>query len=328
MTKRVFFALLDESQNHWEGEAGRLQKIHEVRSHGGGAYGIGEQAADADLIVFLESNGYKDWRFTDRLLAHACLRDFPARCFTLNYADTPVAFLPGVYASLPRAQHEALRTTAGGYHWGNPNPVLAEFEHAQVAPTLLFSFRGANSHPLRAALFARAGAWRKHGLVAHVDRWFNHSPDEARAYAAEIVSSRFALCPRGIGCATHRVFEVMRLGRAAVVIADQWVEPPGPDWSRCILRVPEARIDEIPALLEARAAEAAAMGRAAREAWERWFAPGVVLVRQLDALCGLKPVANLAALRARWRSYRFRRDNGWTLPQRLQRRIARLVARR
>jgi hypothetical protein len=321
---RIHFALLDEHFEFWEGEPNRQIQEDRLRRLGGAEFVLAPAPDAADAIVFLESNGYKDWRFVGRLEADPRLRRHPGRCFTLNYADTPVTFLPGVYANLPRWRQRPDWTRAGGYYVGNPNPLAAEFEHAAWAPRFLFSFRGAASHPVRSGLFARTAEWGRFGPVTKMDRWFNHTPDEQRAYLEEIAFSRFVLCPRGIGGASHRLFEVMRLGRTPVIVADDWAPPEGPEWSRFSVVVAEGNLDSIPERLGALADRSEAMGLRARRAWEEWFAPEVALVRQLQALRDLAQVRSHAGgigLSRRWRRHRFRHEHGWTLVQRLMRRL-------
>lgn len=47
------------------------------------------------------------------------------------------------------------------------------------------------------------------------------------------------------------MYETLAQGRVPVVIADDWVEPSGIDWSGFTLRWPEDRAAELPAMLEA-----------------------------------------------------------------------------
>ena len=324
---KVHFALLDEAQQAWEGLPHLERQAATLARTGGEEFAAVNSPEEADAVVFLESNGYKDWRSLARLLAHPALRDHPGRCFTLNYADTPVTFFPGAYVNLPQSRQRSDWSRPIGYYAGNPNPLLADYEHARTPPEHLFSFRGADSHSLRRRLFERAAAWRRHGPVSLIPRWFNHTPEELRDYCQEIVLSRFVLCPRGIGVATHRFFEVMRLGRVPVIIADDWARPAGPDWTTFTITIPEAALDELPRILANASAQATAMGLLARKNWEIHFAPETALVgalRSLRALAQTRTTLPAPDFAARWRSLAFRREHGWTLPQRLLHRALRV----
>jgi len=50
------------------------------------------------------------------------------------------------------------------------------------------------------------------------------------------------------------------------------VPPPGPNWDACSLRVSEANVRELPAILARAESHAAEMGRLARQEWTRWYA--------------------------------------------------------
>ena len=84
--------------------------------------------------------------------------------------------------------------------------------------------------------------------------------------------SDYVLCPRGIGTSSFRLFEAMEAGRAPVIISNDWVQPGFIDWDFAV-RIAENDIGCIPDYLAAIRDEAKDRGRAARAAWEQWFAP-------------------------------------------------------
>jgi hypothetical protein len=106
-------------------------------------------------------------------------------------------------------------------------------------------------------------------------------PEEKANYEKEYVEllmeSNFILCPRGIGPCTYRLFESMQLGRAPVIIADDWQEIPNIPWSTFSIRVPEAEVDQIAYILRERSADARSLGLTARRVWEEAFAPSAAL---------------------------------------------------
>jgi hypothetical protein len=322
-------ALLDEPQQTWEGVENLRRQEHILRSSGGG-FVLAENPSKADFIVFLESNNFKNWRQIPALLQMELVRDYPEKCYTVNYADIPVAFFPGVYSSLPRAQFREDWARAGAYYLGSPNKLIAEYENRPWNPAQLFSFRGAPSHPVRERLLGRAAAWGPKNPVARVDRWFNHNEAELRGYLQEIVESEFVLCPRGLATNTHRLYEVMRLGRVPVILADDWMPLAGPEWDSFSIRLAENAVDRIPSLLQKFTATAPDMGRKARAAWERWFSPEVILRRQLAEILVLTqrrrtlPPLDFARL---WRSPGFYHQHGWRWHQRIFCRIRRHLGR-
>jgi hypothetical protein len=93
----------------------------------------------------------------------------------------------------------------------------------------------------------------------------------------------FAVCPRGVGTASIRLFEAMRLGVAPVILSDRWVAPRGPSWETFALRWPEGRLPSLAHALAERRDTAIERGELARQAWEEWFAPEVFFDRLVDA---------------------------------------------
>jgi len=103
-------------------------------------------------------------------------------------------------------------------------------------------------------------------------------------YADALARSHFALCPRGMGFGSIRLFEVMEMGVAPVLLADRYALPPGPDWNSFLLQIPEREFRRLPELLEPHVAESEERGRRAREAWELFLAPELVFDRMVDQL--------------------------------------------
>ena len=93
----------------------------------------------------------------------------------------------------------------------------------------------------------------------------------SNTYSKLIQESKFVLCPRGNGTSSIRLFEAMKLGRAPVVISDNWVPPSGPDWNSFSITIPENEIGQIPRLLEEIEDKSVEMGRRAEIEWNNWF---------------------------------------------------------
>jgi hypothetical protein len=140
----------------------------------------------------------------------------------------------------------------------------------------LFSFVGTkNTHPLRNKLFEiqRIGCYISD--TSAIQPW-QLSEAEFKEYEEHYYSislrSKFILCPRGLSANSYRLYESMEMGVAPVIISDEWVPTVGPQWQDFSIQIPEAAVDEIPRILEQRAADALRMGKLARQAWEEWFA--------------------------------------------------------
>lgn len=322
---KVLLAIPPVERVHpWEGpafiESVRRQFGRCADPHG---HSIVDDLASADAVLYLEPNGWRDRSYAELLLREEAVRRFPEKCFAYNYADFFIGFLPGLYVSLPQRHAADPRFASWSYILGLPNRFVTKASECSgpYQPRFLFSFRGSNTAPVRVELFRRARQWSAFAAVAElgVGEFFATDAAAKQRYVEEILASQFVLCPRGLGPASHRLFETMALGRVPVILSDDWVAPSGPDWAAFSLRVRESEIDRLPEMLRANADRAESMGCAARQAWCDWFAPEVVVPHAFDRLAHLK--AQLGESRPDysrlWRSARFYRPYGLAPEQRL-----------
>jgi len=314
----------DEAHNGW---IGRLveESMGRLRAGADPRFAAADSPDGADIILFVESPRHKFRDYASALRANELVRRFPERCFTTNYEDDPVGFLPGVYVNMPRDRMDPARFRAGGYLSGIYNESVRSYYDgggataAQAAtPTRLACFRGsATSARLRETLLGMP--WPEGFDVSRSYAWFDHGKDELEAYRDSILDSKFTLCPRGLGTATWRLFESMALGRAPVILSDAWEPPSGPAWGDFSIRVAEDRLAELPAILADYVPYWREMGRRAREEFDRWYEPGVNLVRTLECVEQIRlfrPASHReAALQERWEGLAFAWNRGWTPPQ-------------
>ncbi|HYG67897.1 MAG TPA: exostosin family protein, partial [Anaeromyxobacteraceae bacterium] len=235
-----------------------------------GRHTLTDDPEAADVILFVEADPGSP--FYERVVEHPLARRYPEKSFLYTRTDRPVAAMQGIYPGIPRGAYNPQWVRSGFYlvaiGWEEPTPLPPD--------PLLFSFIGAvGNHPVRERMLALNGG---EGVIEDTSALWPYSalPPEERArmeahYADVGRRSRFILAPRGRGVASIRLFEAMRMGRAPVILADDWVEPEGPDWQRFSVRVAERDVEQLPQILQARAPEAEAMGRRAREAWEAYF---------------------------------------------------------
>jgi hypothetical protein len=129
--------------------------------------------------------------------------------------------------------------------------------------------------------------------------------DYERRYAELIKATKFILCPKGLSPSSIRLFETMRMGRVPVILSDRWMPPRGPEWDALAIQVAEKELARIPALLEAREAEAPAMGERARQEWERWFSEEVMFHHLVELCLDIKRNRRVPEAIARWEAYRY-----------------------
>ena len=185
-------------------------------------------------------------------------------------------------------------------------------------PDLLFSFIGSPSSRCRRALFELR---HPDAVIEEVRRFTFYdpgSPDFERRrqrFRSVMGRSRFVLCPRGRGTSSIRLYEALAHGRVPVIISDGWVAPDGPDWESFSIRWPERDAEGLVGMLEDRDADWPQLSRAARSAYEEFFAPSVcvspdrrALLRPSQIRCGEEPFHEKAFATGRsWPRARMRR---------------------
>ena len=269
-----------------------------------GVHHVVDDPAEADLILFVENHPPSDPYFF-RVLFHPLYRRYRSKCFVYHDADYAIPTMPGIYPSIEKRNLD--RRRARSFHYLARLCVndSVRFTPEAAAPQHLFSFVGAAGtnairrdvlrlqHPsclLRDTTGRAAWLMRREQKKSYED-----------FFAESIRDSKFVLCPRGFGPATYRMFEAMEMGRAPVIISDEWVPFEGPDWSSCSIRVPEDRIADIPQLLAAAEPHWRDMGARARREWERWMSPEVTFHRLVEACLDLQRTrtsSRIAAARA------------------------------
>jgi hypothetical protein len=157
----------------------------------------------------------------------------------------------------------------------------------------LFSFTGRDSAEVRKTIF-RLPPNPEVFVVYTTDKFnlFGHSlPAQAKwekKHCETIAVSKFCLCPRGVGSASVRLFESMRMGVAPIILSDDWIFPKGPDWSELALIVPENNVDRLCDIAKQNEGRALEMGRKARLAYEKFFADEVYFNYLVDQMVDIQ----------------------------------------
>ncbi len=227
----------------------------------------------ADAIVFIENTQFDDVMFR-RLRDHEFVKQFAEKVFMYNEMDRPWDVLPGLYTCMTQKQMNKGSQRAFAY-LSTPNKHIPSIYDTNAERKWLYSFMGAMSHASRQQVMRlpTEGAFLKDTSDFNVWNTSSEELDQrAKDYANVLGSSKFVLCPRGIGTSSIRLYETLEAGRAPIIIADQWVPPEETDWSFAI-QIRENRIKAIPAILKSHADEAIERGDAARAAWLSNYAP-------------------------------------------------------
>jgi len=283
-------------------EARRCAELDRVRVHS-----LATDPDTADLIIFAEFYG-AGWYF-ERVRRHPLVRKCREKCFLFTANPSVIPFLPGVYTAVERRWASA--RTRPGFYLGRAKNEFTTYSPISEDLPYLFSFMGATRNaPVRRKLASLAHSRSFfQDTTAEFDRVLDRTMvkrerlDYERRYAELIKASKFILCPRGVSASTIRLFETMRMGRVPVILSDGWIPPAGPRWDQFAIRVREKDFAKIPQLLEAREAEAVAMGSLARREWEQWFADEVLFHRLVELCLDIRKRRKIPEAIARWPVY-------------------------
>ena len=243
-----------------------------------------DRPEDADVIIFAELADMVGG-VIDRIQNHPVYKAFPDRCVHYNPRFKDVPIIPGIYASASRRWCMAGHAVTSHYL---ETAIESEDLNDLVPPAtppFLFSFCGSSDTwkgrrrlfqfvDSNAYLYDTAG--ERQALLRGEEAAYR------QRFVQSLHESLFVLCPRGVGPASLRLFEVLKAGRAPVIIADDYTPPEGPDWGSFSVSIRERDIDKIPEVLDRLAPRAAEMGRLARRAHEEWFADDVSFHRIVE----------------------------------------------
>lgn len=120
--------------------------------------------------------------------------------------------------------------------------------------TMLYSFIGFVSHPLRRTLLNM-----KHPAGCAIKErpsWYfeDKKHDANNQYIKALCNSRYSLCPVGSGPSTIRFWESLVAGAIPVLISDN-IKLPAFDWENCLVRIPENKVHDVPNIVSNISAE-------------------------------------------------------------------------
>ena len=245
---------------------------------------ITESPEEADLILIAHpGNELSNKEYLTEIQSHNLITRYPDKCFSISFfKDKPLVLNRGVYESPMSMWNKQKRVKTGAYLLRMFNPLIKEYcnsghNSSQEEKQYLASFIGRGSHQIRHKLFNQKFN-RKDIHVqdsSHFSAWSKHSDKDKRVdyeqYLNILTKSKFAICPRGSGSSSIRLFEAMSLGVCPVIISDEWKPPAGPDWSEFSLFIKEREIDNLERVLAAFENKYYEMGKKAAAAFRTYF---------------------------------------------------------
>jgi hypothetical protein len=258
------------------------QTLRDLHASSDGRHHLTEDPHAADLVLVAGiGNEVRPRQYLELLLDHELIGRHADKCFTLSFRDRPLVLNRGIYTSAPCRTVLGCRSAGGAYQ---PHQ-FSRYTRLQVgiaAPDrrdLLLSFVGRDCHPVRRAIY-RLGGRRPDVLIedsSDFSLWHSsmgevESDARQRRFADILRNSKFALCPRGTGTGSIRLFEAMSMAVAPVIVSDGWIAPEGPDWDEFSIRIAENDVEHLIEVVQKQESRYLEMGRAAQRAYRRHFA--------------------------------------------------------
>ena len=240
---------------------------------------LADNPDEADIILFCDPGPLP---LSLSIFIHPIFRKYSHKCFLYNEDDLPAYWcrgflVSGSYSQISPGLHQGAAYVRNGLvAWTRQLPF-------PEGDQFLFSFVGSSeTHIVRKNLM-RILAGSDSACLIDASRSitqaaFMAGDEEAiqwlrNQFINACSRSLFVLCPRGVGASSIRLFEVMSMGRAPVVISDNWIPPFGANWDEFLIKIPEDDLAAIPTILLEKRPLAYELGAKAREAWKRWYSP-------------------------------------------------------
>jgi hypothetical protein len=258
-------------------------------------YEMTDRPERADIIVFWEPHQRSQVIRIPRLRAHPLVQQFPNKVFVVSVEDSPLGLLSGLYASMPAQRHHPHRhRTCLYYRTINPYLHSRQAGRHVPSPPNLASFLGAKSHALRGRLLEMADSLTRQDIIVTATPYNGFLiPQDPQlkpsqlAFIDAILEAKFSLCPRGNGVGTYRVQESMALGRAPVIICDDWVPVADLAWERFAVFVAEDSLHDLPEILREYEPHWKDMGELAKQTYESQFSQKVYALRAVEQIVAI-----------------------------------------
>jgi hypothetical protein len=293
MAKILLTSLFPDGANSWE--LSRLNAF--LKSAKSSSHQLVGDPEEADLIFFADEGRNPD----SDPYKNAWYRRYRNKCFLFSVIDFPLPLVPGLYASLRKSEYDHGWARTGYYVWDCPTQtsqiVFTRYDEIPFPqnPKYLCSFAGSCqnavirqrlkelSHPRYLVVDVNRDTV-KAGTLGDQD-WIKKLQDQ---YVTLIGNSKFSLCPRGGGTNTYRLYESMAMGRAPIILADDWVAPSEIPWDEFSIRIAERDYRSLFQILEEQEHRAEDLGKKARYWWEQYFHPDVIFDRAVESFLDIR----------------------------------------
>lgn len=171
-----------------------------------------------------------------------------------------------------------LSFSAGGLKGDIPIPLIVcpiqtKQQYDCSKKDIFCSFKGSITHPIRYKMEKVLGNHKDY--IIETGMWKEEiKPNEETRFLDLMARSTFALCPRGYGATSYRLYESFQMDSIPVYITDKFWLPfeDKLDWTEFCVLVPEEQIDNIDLILKSYSeSDIQRMKQKGKEVWRDYF---------------------------------------------------------
>ena len=206
-----------------------------------------DDESNADAIIVYNKHLTQQRQFEAKLIASTYFRENSDRSYIYDETDNPTFVLPGMYVSTDLNRFGPHVLPVPYLH----AKLVNDFAYEAKPKSILCSFWGRESHPIRRHLYGLKGSLYSIANTTNFD-FFDQSESnqnqlaqQRRDYINSLQMSQYSLCPRGYGTCSIRLFESMLCHAVPIVISDSYVPPNMFDWNLAAIMIPESEVSNI-----------------------------------------------------------------------------------
>jgi hypothetical protein len=223
----------------------------------------------ADRIVFIDLHQAHHLNIRKSISQHWLYKKYSSKILVWNETDRPIFDVRGLYVNVPKSLLEDKAIVPIPYLHVPADSLFHGTNFSTKGRTITCTYRGTNTHKCRNHLCSLQMSG-----YSIIDSTKSDSLSKTD-FLNELDSSIHAICPRGHGLCSFRLYEAMARGCLPVIVADNWIAPKVIPWDRFCTFVKEAEVPQLPTRLMYSNREISRRQGALMQAYSMYLAPNV-----------------------------------------------------
>jgi hypothetical protein len=194
----------------------------------------------ADRIIFIDLHQAHHLDVRRTIVRHPFFTEHRNKILVWNETDRPIFDVRGLYVNVPQALIQEHSVAPIPYLFVPADSLFHGTNFSKHYRTVTCTYRGTNTHKCRNVL---TKINQPHYSLVDSTKSNHITTSE---YLSELDHSLHALCPRGHGLTSFRLYEAMARGCLPIIVADGWVPPKGINWDQFCTFVKESDLEYLP----------------------------------------------------------------------------------